>query len=140
MSVIAGFPNFEVRFNKDAQLVDAADVTQLLDFLTANPVSDLFVFAHGWNNDMDDARALNPAFFERVQAALTSGKPPGLANRRFAVVTVLWPSKKYANSDLSPGGAASLESPEVLYVQAQLEGLKSVFPDASAHTALDRTK
>src|SRR5262245_47751115 len=127
MKDIGGFPGFEVEFDKEAGLVDDGQVVQLLDFLAQGAVTDLFVFSHGWNNDMADARALNQEFFARVHAVLKAAGVPGLDRRQFAVLTVLWPSKKFADRDLIPGGAASLESPEVTYVQQQLEDLKGVF-------------
>src|SRR5262249_38142318 len=104
----------------------------------------LFVFSHGWNNDMDEARALNQNFFGRVKAVLDGGGVQGLGGRVFAVATILWPFKKFADSDLIPGGAASVGggpgSAEVVYVQKQLEALKAASQSPQASAALDRAK
>jgi hypothetical protein len=140
MNDIGGFPGFEVEFDKEAGLVDDGQVVQLLDFLAPGTVTDLFVFSHGWNNDMAEARALNQNFFARVHAALQGPGGAGLDRRRFAVLTVLWPSKRFADRDLIPGGAASLESPEVVYVRQQLEDLKAAFQSPSASAALERAE
>ena len=71
-------------------------------------LDDLVVVAHGWNNDMADARALYRDLLANVRRALDRGRAPGLAGRRIAVLGVLWPSKKFADEDLIPGGGASL--------------------------------
>src|SRR5947209_19681724 len=97
MKNIGGFPGFEVEFDKDARLVDEGQVKELLDSLERDKVTDLFVFSHGWNNDMAEARALNQNFFARVHAILHGGAVDGLDGRSFAVATVLWPSKKFAD-------------------------------------------
>jgi hypothetical protein len=140
MKDIGGFSGFEVEFDKEAGLVDSGQVAELLDFLAKDKTSDLFVFSHGWNNDMEEARDLNRRFFARAHAFLGNAAALGVDQRRFAVLSVLWPSKKFADSDLIPGGAASLTSPEVLYVQQQLEDLKRLFQDPKANITLNRAK
>ena len=60
----------------------------------------MIVFSHGWNNDMDDARAMYTEFFGNFAADMT--KDDSLSKRRFGIVGVLWPSKKFADSELFP--------------------------------------
>lgn len=109
---IAGFPFFEVQFNQDGVIFNPAEVNALVQFLAGDPgVTDLFVFSHGWNNDMGDARSLMRRFFGEVRGQLDAGGIPGLENRRFAVAGVLWPSKKFADRELIASGAASLGGP-----------------------------
>jgi len=145
MKDVGGFPDFEIEFNKDAQLVDAGQEAELLTFLDEKKgATDLFVFSHGWNNDMDEARDLNQNFFGRVRAVLDGGGVQGLGGRKFAVATVLWPSKKFADRDLIAGGAASVGgapgAAEVLYVQGQLEALKGAQQSEDAKKALEQAK
>lgn len=108
MAEISGFPYFEVEFDAKGGLHDEAEVQQALDFVGQgkNAVTDLFVISHGWNNDMADARDLYKRFFQQVRTEMAGGKVP-LGDRKFAVLAVLWPSKKFAERDLIPSGAAS---------------------------------
>ena len=75
-----------------------------------------------------------------MRAALDQGRAPALAGRRIAVLGVLWPSKKFAEDDLIPGGGASLGGQiEDARLQAQLEDLKGTF-DLPDEAALVRAK
>src|SRR5262249_40366182 len=67
---------------------------------------------------------------------------PGLSGRKFTLLTVLWPSKRFAEEDLIPGGAASVAAApaEIAMVQQKLEDMKSVFPDGAAAGKLDHAK
>ncbi len=97
------YPYEELVFAKDGSPVDpgqAAAVGRLAD-----RVSDLVVFSHGWNNDIDEARRLYHDFFTSLDS-VRADTSPDLAGRTFGVVGVLWPSKRFADSDLIPGGAA----------------------------------
>jgi hypothetical protein len=79
---------------------------QLQDLLAAAGRStDVLVLAHGWNNDMADARALYALLRDRLEAQLPS--VGGAAGRSFTLAGFLWPSKKFADKDLIPGGAAA---------------------------------
>ncbi|HEX2222848.1 MAG TPA: hypothetical protein VHN15_01435, partial [Thermoanaerobaculia bacterium] len=102
----SGFPYFEVQFDKDGNVHDAAEVQAVLDFV-AGDTTDLFVFSHGWNNDMDEARNLYQRLLAHFRAELDAGRVAGVAGRKLAVLGVLWPSKKFAEKDLIASGAAS---------------------------------
>src|SRR5258707_686282 len=54
---------------------------------------------------MNDARQLYVTFFGFLKAQLGSGKFANLKQRKFTVLGVLWPSKKFADQDLIPGSA-----------------------------------
>src|SRR5712691_8415749 len=140
MKDVAGFPGFEVEFTKEGQVFDENQVKELLDFLAQGSVTDLFVFSHGWNNDMDDARQLGQLFFGCVRDIVKAKAVAEIDQPQFAVMAVLWPSKKFADKDLIPSGAASLTSPEVLFVQRQLDDLKLVFKSPKADAALEKAK
>ena len=123
MKTVAGIPVFEVEFDQDGKLFRASQVDELVAGLTGPPpATDLFLFAHGWNNDMADARALYEAFFAQVGAILDTASPAGIAGRRFAAVVTLWPSKKFTDKELIPGGgAAALGSEELSVVRSLLK-------------------
>jgi alpha/beta hydrolase fold len=86
----------------------------------------LFVFSHGWNNDIEDARSLYEDYFNRAGEVLHSGTIQSLRDRKFAVVTIFWPSKKFTDEDLIPGGgAASVEEEKIdQNILQQLDELK----------------
>src|SRR5438552_9019433 len=126
----SGFPYFEIQFKKDGAVNDQNEVKQVLDFLAPGTVTDLFVISHGWNNDMAEARSLYDQFFFHVRNELNNNPPPGVSNRKFAILGILWPSKKFADQDLIASGAAGVESSAVEdAVQEQLDDLKGNFFD-----------
>lgn len=100
------FPSFELELDKQGAAVDPGAVAAAIAGFRQSGATDLFVFSHGWNNHKTEARDLYTRFFERVEAGLL----PALAGRSFGVLAVLWPSKKFADRDLIPGGAASFGS------------------------------
>ena len=82
---------------------------------------------------MADARALYRALFANVRRALDRGRAPSLAGRRIARSgRCCWPSKKFADEDLIPGGGAeSRRRARRRYAgRARLEGLKGTFDRA----------
>lgn len=138
MPDIAGFPYFEVQFTKEGTIHDTQEVQRATDGIAAGTFTDLFVFSHGWNNDLNDARQLYRNFFASVRSLLDAGTAPKLTGRKFAVLGVLWPSKKFADRELIPSGAASAASPitdEI--VNEQLERLKEALDTPEASVQLD---
>ncbi|MDP1665044.1 MAG: hypothetical protein Q8L79_07935 [Methylobacter sp.] len=139
MKNVKGFTYFEVEFNKDGSIHDQNQAKALMDFLELGSVSDLFVISHGWNNDMADARGLYSRFFECMRAVINSGAVDGISTRSFAVLAVLWPSKKFAEQDLIPGGAASGNSPITNdFLKQELNGMKGSFDSKDADAVLDK--
>lgn len=141
MQQVAGFPYFEIQFNKDGAIVSRNEVTQIVDFAGQGTITDLLVISHGWNNDMDDARNFYKAFFTHVRHQLDQGALPGLAGRSFAILGVLWPSKKFAEKELTPGGAASTAGAiSNKLIQEQLANLKGAFDAPNADTLLSQAE
>jgi hypothetical protein len=110
-------------------------------------VTDLIVFAHGWNNDLADARDLYTRLFTEIGGAISKGNIPALAGRKFAGAVTLWPSKRFTDADLIPGGGAvSLNKDEQRVVKARLKDLakdtvrlgKSVPASAATRKKVDR--
>lgn len=141
MQQVAGFPYFEVQFNKNGAIVSQNEVTQLVDFAGQGTTTDLLVIAHGWNNDIDDARNFYKAFFGQVRQQLDQATLPDLAGRSFAILGVLWPSKKFAEKELIPGGAASTAGAiSNQLILDQLANLKGVFDAPDADTILNQAE
>jgi hypothetical protein len=117
-------PQFEVEFDKKGRIFSNPQVDAVLN--AVGGVTDLFVFSHGWNNDMADARRLYQNFFQKVKEVLDAGVVPGLDGRKYAAVGVFWPSKKFADEELIPaGGSASATGENAAALNALLEELKN---------------
>ena len=96
---------FEVEFRKDGAIYDDSQVTKLLNGLAG--LTNLVVISHGWNNDRAEASALYDAFLKNVEAVADADLVPGASARKLGVVRIYWPSKKFADKDLIPGGGAA---------------------------------
>lgn len=114
-------PTFDVEFTKDGDIFQQ----QQVDALLANfgSVTDLLVLSHGWNNDKTDASQLYEELLGNIDKLLdlrnqTSVPSPlqsfvdRLRSRNFAAVRVFWPSKKFTDADLIPGGGAASAAAE----------------------------
>jgi hypothetical protein len=135
MGELAGIPFFEVPFNKKAAIDDEGGVQALKNHLAQGQTTDLIVISHGWNNHIEEARDLYTRFFESF--AQQAQKENLASGRRFAALGVLWPSKKFADSSLIPGGAAGVDD-DVL--TEQLEALKGGFDARGADSKLEQAK
>jgi hypothetical protein len=141
MTELSGFPYYEVQFTKEGAAHDPAEVAALTQPMAGGPVTDLVVLCHGWNNDMDDARRLYRNFGERMRAVADAGHLPAAAQRKLAVVGVLWPSKKFAETSLIAGGAAGLSGQGARGVLTrQIDDLTGVFSSPDADAALAQAK
>ena len=141
MATLQGFPYFPVEFTKDGTVADPAQVDALVAGLTGLACTDLLVISHGWNNDMDEAQNLYDAFFAQFRQALGQPNVPAFPPRAFAVLGVLWPSKKFADAHLIPGGAAGAVSPITLeLLAAALDRLHGTFDAPGADAVLEAAK
>ena len=98
------FPQFPVEFTKDGTVWDEAQVQALLGGLPA--CSDLIVLTHGWNHDMAKANDLYDRLTQSIEVVLGLDEVPGLKGRTINVLRVYWPSKRFADAELIPGGGA----------------------------------
>jgi hypothetical protein len=133
MSDLSGFPYFPVEFNKEGILHDATQIAALKTHLAEGATTDLVVISHGWNNDMAEAEGLYKRFFTSACEVLHSTNIPGWGDRKLSVLGVLWPSKKFADKELIPSGAAGAASTvELEDLRDKLKSLYGVFdaPDA----------
>ena len=113
-TTLGSFPYWPVEFGPGGSLVSVAQLDAVLAAAStpasASGYTDLFVISHGWNDDMAEAESLYDTIFSHVAAVLAQDNPVSRAmrTRRAGVVGILWPSKKFADADLIPGGAASM--------------------------------
>ena len=113
---------FDVEFTRSGAVHEQGQVTALLDGLTG--ASDLLVLAHGWNNDMLEARSLYDTLIGNLERLPQPGSGPG---SKMAVMRVFWPSKKFADEDLIPGGGAA--STDAENEEALLQALNALKHD-----------
>jgi hypothetical protein len=141
MKELSGIPCGEVQFTKDGAIHDNGEVDELIQLLATSGATDLFVIAHGWNNDMDDARRMYEAFFQRVREVLDDRRVDGAAERTYAVLALLWPSKRFAEESLIAGGAAGLDEPDSDdALGQQLDRLEELLDDPEASATLDQAR
>jgi hypothetical protein len=138
MADIAGIPYVEAAFDKNGTLENHVTLPA--------GVTDLFVISHGWNNNAADARALYQRFFENFVAV---AQPNDLPGRTFAIVGVIWPSKKFDELVAvsgAPGGtqgSASLSAADAQSRKAledKLERMKETFAEPAQKQVLDEAK
>jgi hypothetical protein len=131
----------ELELGKDAETVDRAGFDELLGEVSAGDPLDVVALAHGWNNDTEDARHLYAGLATQLRGVLDTSPPPELGARRFAILGVLWPSKKFADHALIPGGAAGTSAAADAQLQARLDQLEGAFdaPDADDRLAQAKT-
>lgn len=87
-------------------VVDPRSLPDFLDEVVVLPigVTDVFVWVHGWRNDLDAAHANAARIFHAIGDPGRSGRYPGLSGFRPAFVAVHWPSW----SSPSPWGYRSI--------------------------------
>jgi hypothetical protein len=105
---LSGFPYARLHLDRDAHLVSPSEVDGALSMVDQSGATDLLVLAHGWNNDEAEAGRLYAALAARFVEV--RGRVAGLDQRRLALLGVLWPSKKFADAELIPGGAAAVRT------------------------------
>ena len=137
---LAGFPYCELAVNKSGLAVDAGATQKAADTFAQAGVTDLFIVSHGWNNNMEEARGLYKDFFTVVRNLLDQNAVPGL-DRKFGIAGVLWPSKKFTDEELIPGGAASVTpSVRTTLLARKIDSLKGVFTAPGADAILQEAK
>jgi hypothetical protein len=109
---------FDVEFRKDGAIHDANAVSAVLDGLAG--LTDLVVIAHGWNNDKADAASLYDRFVASAEQVAAAGIVNGVQQRQVGLVRAYWPSKRFTDSDLIPGGGAASVSEATSASQAAL--------------------
>jgi len=102
----------DLEFTKKGDVFNAAQLEALLNGLDG--VTDLIVASHGWNNDLADARKLYDELLGNVDTLLDARDKDtapktlvDLRGRVFAACQVFWPSKKFTDDELIPGGGVS---------------------------------
>lgn len=136
---LAGFPHWEVAFDEHGQPRDPAAIDTLLAGVPAQGLTDLLIFAHGWNNDPRMARSLYERFFGEMRALLDSRRVALAPGATPGTMGVLWPSMRWPDEALptpTRGAAASAGGPPS--DGALVTSLKAVFTAPEQRQALDQ--
>jgi len=141
MTQLAGFPYFQVQFDKEGRVFDRKEVDAVLDGIGAGGITDLVFVSHGWKNDIADATKLYEELISNVRASLEAGAGGGLTGRKLGFVGVFWPSKKYTPIELQPGGGASVGGQVTSdMLKKELDALKPLSDAADPDTLIARAK
>lgn len=106
VTTVSGAPFWELRFDKDGDsdpAVEAALTTELGD----QAVTDLIIFAHGWNNDERIALSLYQRFFAPLADQLTGVK----AGTKVGLVGIVWPSELWPDEPAPDFAAPAAPAP-----------------------------
>ena len=136
---VAGFPYWEVAFDENGQAVDAAALDTLVAEAPGQGLTDLFIFAHGWNNDRQMARNLYQRFFEQLQQLLAGGQVTLRPGAKIGTVGVTWPSMRWPDEGVpSQPRTAAASIGGALSTGALVTSLKAVFTAPEQQQALDQ--
>ncbi len=146
-TTIGPFPYFPLEFTKDGAINKPDQFATLVDALTKptgrQVVTDLLVLSHGWNDNIPDAEALYTLIGDHITAVLPKPAAACVAVRARQVIVcgILWPSKKFDDSSLIPGGAASMsDAAGADAASAAIDLLASFIDTPEAKKALARAK
>lgn len=113
----------EIEFDKKAKLVNETQWVMVEKELDTQKYTDVIVLAHGWNNDMADARRLYGKLIELIEKEFENHD---IIDKNFLAIEVLWPSKKFADNDLIPGGSASLDDQSKQHLEVDIKLLNDL--------------
>ena len=138
---LSGFDFRVLAFDRAGALVDPAGIDAVRALWAPerpDPVTDLLVVSHGWNNDDAEALALYTNLAASMAAVLAANEAmrSALTGRRLGLAGVLWPSKRFADAELIPGGAAGVGGREERLL-ARIGELRGVFDAPDADERLD---
>src|SRR3954468_5856225 len=110
---IAGLPFWELTFDADGD-PDGGERDTFLAEVRARGLTDVILFAHGWNNDRRIANELFTRFF-----TVLAGQLPADVRGRVGLAGVVWPSLRWPDEPIPDfladgsgvvGDTASLET------------------------------
>ncbi|UNO42937.1 serine-threonine protein kinase [Streptomyces sp. MST-110588] len=116
-------PYWELTFDADGD-VDTAQRDPLIAGVAQQRITDLLVFAHGWNNDRSIATRLYDRFFAPF---------PGLtgSRARLGYVGVMWPAMRFTDEpipDFDPTSPGELAIGPPMLEEATRQALARIFP------------
>ena len=135
---LAGFPYWELTFDESGALTPPDQHDTFLGEVAQQTLTDLFFFAHGWNNDEPMAHNMYETFYQLMRNLLDNQAVPKRGSPTIGTVGIIWPARLWAdefNPVLAAGGAAGLVATPS---DAQLVlDMKPLFPAPNQQSALD---
>jgi hypothetical protein len=138
---VPGFDTFPLDFDRTGAAVDPQQLT-VLETAVQN-ATDVLVISHGWNNNMQEADQL----YQDLLTSMGQLVKWPVKDRVLKVCLIHWPSKRFTDDDLIPGGVASTNGADLKYLADQLLALRKLFdgsdefkspPDADKARVFDR--
>lgn len=112
MRIIEGFDFFPLTFDDHGKLESRQEFDALTERANAGSATDAIFIAHGFRNDERDATTVYTKFLTTFRAHLSRPEFGDLAERRFVVAGVYWPSKPFRESfGNGTGGTRGLHDP-----------------------------
>ncbi|THF86819.1 hypothetical protein E7T09_12110 [Deinococcus sp. KSM4-11] len=106
---IAGIPFVTVQFGRLGEPLDPQEGAAAVDMVRSQNLTDVLVFSHGWNNNIPAAMDLYTRFLTNARPLLDGPLKAAFEGRRLGAVGIVWPSMRYTEPELIPGGAASAD-------------------------------
>jgi hypothetical protein len=138
METIEEFPYVSIQFTKEGKVFLPKGSEALHMMLHDGKITDLLVLAHGWNNNMVEAQKLYRDIMRCTRAVLNTPFGKTHEERRFGVLGILWPSKKFTDLAQIPGGSAALANPLLESLKLQLEELRDWFDEEKSRSDFDK--
>ena len=141
MRIIEGFDFFPLTFDDRGQLESRQEFDLLTDRANTVPATDAIFIAHGFRNDVTDATTLYTSFLKTFRAHVSRPEFHAVAERRFVVAGVYWPSKPFRETfDTGADGTRGLhdDSRAMADVKAQLDDLKQHDASPDQRRKLDK--
>lgn len=130
--------SYEIHFDKYAKEVDPSQFESFKQTLVESKFTDIIILAHGWNNNIEDARELYAGLLGKISEAIAAKND---TSKKFVSLIVFWPSKKFTERELIPGNAAGIgdaEEQETQDLISSWAGMKDLFTDAPALAAYEK--
>jgi hypothetical protein len=131
MNNIAGIPYVAAHFDQDGAALNQQQVT------LPPGTTDVIVLSHGWNNTEEQAEQLYSELFTNFAAVA----PDQLQKKKFAIVGVIWPSKKFTDvveaavAEQARGGGAGFGTSSAAAdetIKAKLDLIAEMFDSKAA--------
>jgi hypothetical protein len=118
----SGYPYQEAHFDLNGHPLPETNLAAIQEMLE-DQIGDLIVFSHGWNNNIAEARDLYEKLLKCARDVQTNTAAGLTEGKKFAVLGLFWPSKRFTDPALIPGGAASVGSTNQAVLKHQLGNL-----------------
>lgn len=134
---IAGLPFHLFTFDENGAATNPTEHAATVDDISAQSLTDLFIFSHGWNNDRNTALSLYRRYFGEMVKLLNDPAFPARRAATVGLAGIVWPSILWPDETPDanvPGGAASLTSTSL---PTEADILRQLYPQPEQRALLD---